>query len=319
MKSYYRVMLGRKSIHAPKCFSDGFIGVGVSFDTDDVSLPERIGDLSGKLPDNYRDFNKIYIPAYLARHPEKTKIAAGLSGGVTWTISKGIKKGDFVLSPNGEGSYRVGEVLGDYFHAPGEILPHRRKVDWFETSIERTSMNDALRSSTGSVRTVCNITDHREEIERLIGDAPAHPKIISSDPEIEDPAAFAMEKHLEEFLVKNWASTELGREFDIYEEEGEQIGQQYPTDTGPMDTLAISKDRKMLLVVELKKGRASDSVVGQVLRYMGFVQEQLAEPDQSVLGVVIALEDDQRLKRELAMVDVIEFYRYEVSFRLVKG
>ena len=98
----------------------------------------------------------------------------------------------------------------------------------------------------------------------------------------------------------------------------ERVGQQFPTDTGPIDILAVSKDRKTLLVVELKKGRASDVVIGQLLRYMGFVQEELAESEQTVRGVVIALEDDQRIRRALAMVPSIEFYRYEVSFKLVK-
>ena len=27
MKSYYRVMLGRQSVHAPVCFAEGFVGV----------------------------------------------------------------------------------------------------------------------------------------------------------------------------------------------------------------------------------------------------------------------------------------------------
>jgi len=93
---------------------------------------------------------------------------------------------------------------------------------------------------------------------------------------VEDASAFALEKHLEDFLVENWSQTELGKEFDIFEEEGGRVGQQYPTDTGPLDILAVSKDKKRLLVVELKKGRARDAVVGQALRYMGFVQEELA-------------------------------------------
>ncbi|MFE4833971.1 endonuclease NucS domain-containing protein [Arthrobacter sp. NPDC056691] len=62
----------------------------------------------------------------------------------------------------------------------------------------------------------------------------------------------------------------LGR-YDIYEEDGQSVGQQYPTDTGPMDILAISKDRTRLLVVELKRRRAADAVIGQIQRYMGFV------------------------------------------------
>lgn len=72
-----------------------------------------------------------------------------------------------------------------------------------------------------------------------------------------------MEMHLEEFLAKNWSHTELGKDYDIFEEDGECVGQQYETDTGPIDILAIGKDKKTLLVVELKKGRASDAVLAR--------------------------------------------------------
>jgi restriction system protein len=60
-------------------------------------------------------------------------------------------------------------------------------------------------------------------------------------------------------------------------------------------------------------------VVGQILRYMGYVQEVLAEEGQSVKGAIIALEDDQRIRRALRMTPSIEFYRYQVSFKLVKS
>jgi restriction system protein len=178
-------------------------------------------------------------------------------------------------------------------------------------------MTEELRNSTGSIGTVSNITKYHEEIERLIGGVPS-PTLIAVDGTVEDPAAFAMEKHLEDFLVQNWTQTDLGKEYDIYEEEGERVGQQYATDTGPLDILAISKDKKSLLVVELKKGRASDVVVGQALRYMGYVQEELAEEGQVVKGVIIALENDQRIRRALSVVSNILFYRYEISFKLVK-
>ena len=81
----------------------------------------------------------------------------------------------------------------------------------------------------------------------------------------------------------------------------------------------MQKDKKQLLIVELKKGRASDVVVGQTLRYMGYVQEELAEDGQTVIGVIIALEDDQKIRRALKMTPNIEFYRYQISFKLVKG
>jgi restriction system protein len=82
--------------------------------------------------------------------------------------------------------------------------------------------------------------------------------------------------------------------------------------------LAISKDKTRLLVVELKKGRASDAVVGQIQRYMGYVKEELAESGQSVEGVIIALEDDLRIKRALVVAAGIRFFRYQVSFKLLE-
>ncbi|MDI9566878.1 MAG: endonuclease NucS, partial [Chloroflexota bacterium] len=112
--------------------------------------------------------------------------------------------------------------------------------------------------------------------------------------------------------------TPFGSDYDVYEEEGNLIGKQFPTDTGAIDIFAVSKDQKTLLVIELKKGRASDAVVGQILRYMGYVKEELAETDQLVKGVIIGIEDDIRLQRALSMVEGIEFYRYEVDFKLKK-
>jgi restriction system protein len=308
MKSYYRIMLGRKSVHAEECFAGNFIGAG--FDINE--------DLSGKLPDEWRAFNQAFIPIYLAAHPEKSKVAAGLACGFLWTVAKGLQKGDVVLCPDGSGRYRVGEVTGDYFYQLGGVLPHRRPVRWLSQTIDRVDMSEALRNSTGSIGTVSNITQYQNEIERLIASSSA-PTLVSTDETVEDPAAFAMEQHLEDFLVHNWPQTNLGKEYDIYEEEGERVGQQYPTDTGPLDILAISKDRKSLLVVELKKGRASDVVVGQALRYMGYVQEELAEEGQNVKGVIIALEDDPRIRRALAVAPNIVFYRYQISFKLMKA
>lgn len=307
MKSYYRVMLGQKSVHAEECFTGNFIGT-------DFGINQ---DLTKKLPDEWRVFNKEFIPVFLAAHPDKTKIGAGLACGALWTVSKGIQKGDIVLCPDGMGKYRVCEVSGDYYYAPGKILFHRRPVTWLNVTIERAVMSEALQNSTGAIGTVSNVTQHRDEIEKMIGGVSA-PKLISTDATVEDPSAFALEEHLEDFLVKNWPHTELGKDYDIYEEDGEKA-RQYQTDTGRLDILAISKDKKRLLVVELKKGRASDAVVGQTLRYMSFVQEELAEEGQTVQGVIIAYEDDQRIRRALAMTPNIAFYRYQVSFKLVKA
>ena len=144
-------------------------------------------------------------------------------------------------------------------------------------------------------------------------------KIFTTSDDVEDASEFALEKHLEDFLVKNWRQTDLGKKYDIFEDGGDLVGEQYQTDTGPIDILAISKNKKTILVIELKKGRASDVVVGQIQRYMGYVKEQLLEPEQEVKGLIIGLEADIRLRRALSVCTNIDFYRYQIDFKLIKG
>lgn len=307
MPEYYRVMLGKGGVFSQHGLEGNCIGV-------DFDIPQ---DLTGQLPDQWREFNRKFIPIWFEKNPDKSRVAAGLACGMLWTVSKGINIGDMVLSPDGTGSYLIGEVIGDYQYRPDSPLPHQRPVSWWDRKLARTGMSEALQKSSGSIGTVCKLTDYHDELERLIGTHTV-PPIIATDETIEDPLTFAMEKHLEDFLVQNWPRTALGKEYEIYEEDGDCIGRQYQTDTGAIDILAASKDKKTLLVVELKRGRGNDVVVGQTLRYMGYVKDELAEPDQEVRGVIIAMQDDQRMRRALSVVTSVDFYRYEVTFKLYK-
>ena len=47
-------------------------------------------------------------------------------------------------------------------------------------------------------------------------------------------------------------------------------------------------------------------MVGQVPRYMCYVLEELAESGQGVRGAILALEDDIRIRRALAVAANIE-------------
>lgn len=308
VKEYRRIMLGRKSIYAEEGIEGGWIGGGWLHGI----------DLTGKFPDQWRDFNREMIPVYLDQNPGKSKVAAGLACAMLHTICKGAKVGDIVLTPDTDGMIHFGEITGEYFYDPSHDLPHKRPVRWMSQTVARSDLTEGLQNSMGSVGTVSTITKHAEELKRHIAGQSA-PVLRIADETVEDPSVFALEKHLEDFLVANWSQTPLGKTHDIFEDEGETIGQQYPSDTGPIDILAVSKDRSELLVVELKRGRASDVVVGQIQRYMGYVLDELANEDQTVRGVIIALEDDLRLRRALRVASNIDFLRYQVSFNLIPG
>ncbi len=57
----------------------------------------------------------------------------------------------------------------------------------------------------------------------------------------------------------------------------------------------------------------------QIQRYMGYVQAELAEEGQTAKGVIIALEADLRIQRALTVTSNIEFYKYQVTFKLFKA
>jgi hypothetical protein len=62
-------MLGKGSYLAKKCFEEGFVGVDFDIDHDISEALER--------NDNWREFNREYIPVWLESNPGKSKISCG--------------------------------------------------------------------------------------------------------------------------------------------------------------------------------------------------------------------------------------------------
>lgn len=152
-------MLGRGAMYAKECRDNGYIGAHFDIDV----------DLSDSLYENWRDFNKKFIPLWMSNVPGKSTTSAGLACGFLWTIVKGLKIGDIVLCPSGEGYYYVGVIDSDYYYVPNAVLPHRRKVIWLDKVIDRKSMSKELKNSSGSIGTCCDVTKYAAEIENLIG------------------------------------------------------------------------------------------------------------------------------------------------------
>jgi hypothetical protein len=65
-----------------------------------------------------------------------------------------------------------------------------------------------------------------------------------------------------------------------------------------------------LIVVELKRGRPSDKVVGQAARYIGYMRTYPAKPGQPVEGlIIIAHEADEPLRYAVAAFLGLQFPR----------
>lgn len=133
-----------------------------------------------------------------------------------------------------------------------------------------------------------------------------------------DKSGFVLEKHLEDFLVANWESTELGASYDLIEDNGDMVSQQYPTEIGNIDLLVTERESGNYVVIELKKGQTSDQTVGQLTRYMGWVKQNKSN-GKKVKGIIIAGSQDERLKYALEMVPDAEIIFYRINFILERS
>jgi hypothetical protein len=125
-----------------------------------------------------------------------------------------------------------------------------------------------------------------------------------------------LESHLEEYVVKNWENIDFGEDLRLYVDEEGNTGQQYTTDVGIIDILAIDK-RGDYVVIELKRANSGFKVVGQVLNYIGWVQEQLSQNNKGVRGLIIVGRADKSLVSALKPVQgMIELREYRVHLEL---
>lgn len=81
---------------------------------------------------------------------------------------------------------------------------------------------------------------------------------------------------------------------EILEEGLELVGNQYPTSVGYIDILCKDKNGNFV-VVELKRGTGSYKVVGQIQKYMAWINENLAK-DKQVRGIIVVKEYDKELE-----------------------
>jgi len=134
---------------------------------------------------------------------------------------------------------------------------------------------------------------------------------------VENEQRFGLERHLHDFLRDNWNYLNLGREWALYKEPGDdEAGYEYPTAVGRIDLLAKHKTQPLWLVVELKRNQTSDQTVGQLLRYIGWVKRHRAKDGDEVHGMIICRSADDALHYALSTVPNVELWLYEVAFHL---
>ena len=130
------------------------------------------------------------------------------------------------------------------------------------------------------------------------------------------PVDALIETKLEDWIVKHWKSVDFGFNAKLYREDGEDAGRQYDTrEVGRIDLLCEDENSNDFVVIELKRGRTSDQAIGQLARYMGWVDTKLAN-GRSVRGIILASEFDAKLRYAARMIPRVQLLRYETKFEI---
>ena len=138
-------------------------------------------------------------------------------------------------------------------------------------------------------------------------------------PDVEELQHFGLERYLLEFIVDNWEKIPDFKDWLIFEQDGDQVGIEFNTNSvGRIDILARHKSDPKWLVIELKRGQTSDQTVGQVLRYMGWVSDNLASQNDHIQGIIICGGLDKGLPLALKYALGVELMQYQVDFKLHK-
>lgn len=228
------------------------------------------------------------------------------------------------------------EMAADMKLGPNQVFTREQAVSWFKQKypnikeatvaahLIRLSTNTATRlhyspRADGSDDVFFKIDARHFRLYQLGKDplpiTEANPKVEPLQPVDAGPAEsseFAYEHDLRDFLARNLHLIEPG--LKLYQDQGVS-GVEFPAGGRFIDILGIDHQGNYV-VIELKVSKGYDRVVGQLLRYMAWVEKNQADPGQSVRGVIVAKEISEDLQLACSKINGVQLFEYSLSVSL---
>jgi hypothetical protein len=144
----------------------------------------------------------------------------------------------------------------------------------------------------------------------------------ASEP-IEPPPATATltERALEEHLERHWSDTPFAAMGVALAREDTHgfAGRQVLTPVNAIDLLGYQQPARCWWVIELKRGRPNDAVVGQISRYVGWLMQQRAGAGETAVGAIIAGQADDKLRHAVRPHPSISLWTYDEALRIERA
>lgn len=163
---------------------------------------------------------------------------------------------------------------------------------------------------TGETRRRRFLRIKKQYEEFLAGHAEPLEEEIENDADPQEALEFALEAHLRDFLARNLDRIETG--LRLYTSE-DRTGIEFPVDGGRIDLFAVDSTGKFV-VIELKLSQGRNKTLGQLLYYMGWVDQHLG--NGPCRGLIIAREITEELSVAVARVPGVQLATYRMSFAI---
>ncbi|MDH4201514.1 MAG: endonuclease NucS [Phycisphaerae bacterium] len=125
-------------------------------------------------------------------------------------------------------------------------------------------------------------------------------EVIAKKTQEEEKIEALETEHYQKLIHRNF--TMLFKNLKYFDEESQNSHEGHYTteDVGIMDFLCLDANNN-IVVIELKR-KGTDQTLAQLCRYMGWAHENLAQPNQKVLGLIVSESKDVRLEYAIKVV-----------------
>ncbi len=236
------------------------------------------------------------------------------------------------------------QLLTEYIKAnlkPGQVMDKDQITSWFKSNYPK------IKSSTVNCHIMKFTTNHHTRIHYNAGpsndllfqlpdkrlrlynqetdpkpiydadtEGPDVPEDEKGKEECIDSSQFAYESHLRDFLKNNLQVIETGLKLYRDEEDDTITGVEFDAGGRRIDILAVDKDDNYV-IIELKVSKGHEKVIGQILRYKGWVRKNLAS-DKIIRGIIVAKTITEDLKLAASETKDIEMFEYDLKIDLRK-
>lgn len=202
-------------------------------------------------------------------------------------------------------------------HYPENKRPRRARSQYdilFRPGRGLCELYDAARQGEWEIASENGRLVVREVVDVTAGeDAPDLRERESTQRE-DQLASLALESELRDLLARSLPNVPGLGQLTLYQHDDGRDGVEFITDVGVIDLLTKTPDDSFC-ILELKLLRGPDATLGQVQRYMGWVQHHLAA-GKSVWGVIIASQIGEKLKYAATQAPRVRLLEYELKINV---